>query len=67
MRTPGTVSTCTGEGLEGHQEEFTHRGGDQAWEQAAQGGGVSIPIGIQEIYGCGTKGRGSVTRPSRSG
>lgn len=62
MRTPGTVSTCTGEGLEGHQEEFPRRGGNQAWERAAQGGGVPIPM-----YGCGTKGRGSVTRPSRSG
>ena len=44
-----------------YQEKFLLRKSDNALAQAAQGsGGVTIPGGVQETWGCGTEGHGLV-------
>jgi len=43
----------------GVRKSFSERDG-QALEWAAQGGGVTIPVGDQETFHCGTEGCGLV-------
>ena len=33
------------------------KNGDAVAQTAQRGGGVTIPRGVQELYGCGTEGR----------
>lgn len=50
------------------QEEFLHREGGQALEGVAQeGGGLTIPRGVQEMSGCGPSCSSLVEKQSRVG
>ena len=43
----------------GYQETFLLQKSGEALAQAAQGGrGVIVPAGVQELWRCGTEGRG---------
>jgi len=53
------ASSCTRGGSSRISEKLLLRESGEAQEWAAQGGGgVAVPGDVQEMYGCGTEGRG---------
>ena len=41
------------------RKNYSQEDSGEALEQASQGGGgVTVPEGVQELYGCGTEGHG---------
>ena len=51
--------SCSWDVQVGCKEQFSLRGSGEAVAQVAwEGGGVTVPGGVQELWGCGSEGHG---------